>query len=82
MIDRYSRKLCILISYVIRPILILAFTLATNFHYVLIIQMADNIFGYIKQPAIEALVIDVASEERRGRAYGALNFIPGTARMI
>lgn len=82
MIDRFSRKLCILISYATRPLLILAFTLATNFPQVLIIQMADNIFGYVQQPALEALVTDVASEERRGRAYGALNFVPGTALMI
>ena len=44
--------------------------------------MADNIFGYVQQPALEALITDVASEERRGRAYGALNFVPGTALMI
>jgi len=82
MIDRFSRKLCILMSYATRPILILVFTIATNFPQVLIIQMADNIFSYVQQPALEALVNDIASEERRGRAYGALNFIPGTALMI
>jgi MFS family permease len=81
-IDRFSRKLCILISYATRPILILAFTVATNFPQILIIQMADNIFSYVQQPALEALVTDIASKEKRGRAYGALNFVPGTALMF
>jgi len=82
MIDRLSRKLCILISYATRPLFILAFTLSTNFPHVLLIQMVDNIFSYMQQPALEALAIDIASKRRRGRTYGALNMIPGIALTI
>ena len=53
--------------------------LAANFHQVLVIQMADNIFSYVQQPALEALAVDITSQSRRGRAYGALNMIPGIA---
>jgi MFS family permease len=44
--------------------------------------MFDNVFGYIQQPALEALVIDVSSNEGIGRAYGAVNMIPGIALII
>lgn len=81
-IDRLSRKLSIFASYAIRPIFIVAFTLAANFPQVLVIQMADNVFSYVQQPALEALAVDVASQRRRGRAYGALNMIPGIALTI
>jgi MFS family permease len=70
------------LSYAIRPLFILTFTLASGFSQVLLIQMADNLFGYVQQPALEALVIDIASKERRGRAYGLLNMIPGIALTI
>ena len=82
LIDRFSRKMCIFASYAIRPIFIIAFTIAVNFPQVLLIQMADNVFSYIQQPALEALAIDVASQRRRGRAYGVLNMIPGIALTI
>lgn len=82
MIDRFSRKLCIFISYATRPLFIVGFALSTNFHQVLIIQMADNVFSYMQQPALEALAIDIASKQRRGRTYGALNMIPGIALTI
>ncbi len=82
MIDRFSRKLCILMSYATRPFFILAFTLATGFPQVLIVQMADNVLSYIQQPALEALAIDVTPRQRRGRAYGALNTIPGIALTV
>jgi len=82
MIDRFGRKLSIFISYATRPLFIIAFTLATSFPQVLLIQMADNTFSYLQQPALEALVIDVASKRRRGRAFGALNMIPGIALTI
>lgn len=79
LIDRLSRKICILASYVFSPFFIVAFTLAANFHQVLVIQMADNVFSYVQQPALEALAVDITSQSRRGRAYGALNMIPGIA---
>ena len=82
MIDRLSRKLCIFVSYATRPLLIIAFTLAANFPQVLLIQMVDNVFSYVQQPALEALAVDVASQRRRGRAYGALNMIPGVALTV
>lgn len=82
MIDRLSRKLCIFVSYATRPLLIIAFTLAANFPQVLLIQMVDNVFSYVQQPALEALAVDVASKRRRGRAYGALNMIPGVALTV
>jgi MFS family permease len=82
MIDRFSRKLCIFISYATRPVFILAFALSTNFPQVLLIQMADNVFSYMQQPALEALAIDIASKRRRGRTYGALNMVPGIALTI
>jgi MFS family permease len=82
MIDRLSRKLCILVSYTTRPILIIAFTLAVNFPQVLLIQMVDNVLSYVQQPALEALAVDIASQRRRGRAYGALNMIPGVALTV
>jgi len=81
-IDRFSRKLCIFISYATRPIFIIGFALSTNFPQVLLIQMADNVFSYMQQPALEALAIDIASKQRRGRTYGALNMIPGIALAI
>ena len=82
MIDRFGRKISVLLSYAIRPLFILTFTLASGFSQVLFIQMADNLFAYVQQPALEALVIDIASKERRGRAYGLLNMIPGIALTI
>jgi len=60
----------------------IAFTLAANFPQVLLIQMVDNVFSYVQQPALEALAVDVASKRRRGRAYGALNMIPGVALTV
>jgi len=81
-IDRFSRKLCIFISYVTRPFFIVGFALSANFPQVLLIQMADNVFSYMQQPALEALAIDIASKQRRGRTYGALNMIPGIATTI
>jgi MFS family permease len=81
-IDRFSRKLCIFISYATRPIFTIAFALSKNFEQVLLIEIGGNIFSYFQQPALEALVIDVASTQRRGRAYGALNTIPGIASTI
>lgn len=82
MVDRFSRKMCIFVSYALRPVFILAFTLATNFSSVILILMADNIFSYIQQPALEAFVADVASKERRGRTYGIMNMIPGITLTI
>ncbi len=79
LIDRFGRKISVLLSYAIRPVFITAFTLTTGFSQVLLIQMADNLFAYVQQPALEALVIDIASKERRGRTYGAMNMIPGIA---
>lgn len=82
MIDRFSRKLCIFISYATRPMFIIAFALSTSFHQVLLVQMVDNVFSYMQQPAIEALAIDIASKQRRGRTYGALNMISSIALSI
>ncbi|MBA7613445.1 hypothetical protein ES703_20694 [subsurface metagenome] len=82
LIDRFGRKISILLSYAIRPIFIVAFTLTTGFSQVLLIQMTDNLFAYMQQPALEALVIDIASKEMRGRTYGAMNMIPGIALMV
>lgn len=82
MIDRFSRKLCIVVSYATRPLIILAFTQSTTFLQVLIIQMLDNVFGYIQQPALEAFVVDVTPPAGMGRAYGALNMIPGIALTV
>jgi len=81
-IDRLSRKLSILVSYATRPIFIVAFALSKNFQQVLLIEIGNHIFSYFQQPALEALVIDIASTQRRGRAYGALNTIPGIASTI
>ena len=82
LIDRFGRKISVLLSYAIRPVFITAFTLATGFSQVLIILMADNLFAYVQQPALEALVMDIASKERRGRTYGAMNMIPGIALTV
>ena len=82
LIDRFGRKISVLLSYAIRPVFITAFTLATGFSQVLLIQMADSLFAYVQQPALEALVIDIASKERRGRTYGAMNMIPGIALTV
>ena len=81
-IDKFSRKASILISYATCPMFILAFALSKNFQQVLLIETGNQIFTYFQQPALEALVIDVASTQRRGRAYGALNTIPGIALTI
>ena len=81
-IDRFGRKISVLLSYAIRPLFIVSFTLATGFTQILVILMADNLFAYVQQPALEALVIDIASKERRGRTYGALNMIPGIALTV
>jgi MFS family permease len=82
LIDRFGRKISILLSYAIRPVFIIAFTLAPGFSQVLLIQMADNLFAYVQQPALEALVIDISSKEKRGRTYGAMNMIPGIALTV
>jgi len=82
LIDRFGRKISVLLSYAIRPVFIAAFTLATGFSQVLLIQMADSLFAYVQQPALEALVIDIASKESRGRTYGAMNMIPGIALTV
>ena len=82
MIDRFGRKISLLLSYSIRPFFILVFTVATGFRQVLLIQMVDNLFAYVQQPALEALVIDIASKERRGRTYGVMNMIPGVALTV
>jgi MFS family permease len=49
---------------------------------VLLIQVVDNIFAYVQQPALEALVVDIASKERRGRTYGVMNVVPGVALTV
>ncbi len=82
MVDRFSRKMSIFVSYATRPMFIVAFTLAVDFPQALLIQMADNVFSYVQQPALEALATDIASQHRRGRAYGALNMIPGVALTV
>ena len=46
---------------------------------VLIVQTLDSIFGYFQQPTLEALVMDVTPPRLIGRAYGAMNMIPGVA---
>ena len=82
MIDRFGRKISLLLSYSIRPFFILVFTVLTGFMQVLVIQMVDNFFAYVQQPALEALVIDIASKERRGRTYGVMNMVPGVALTV
>jgi len=82
MIDRFSRKMCIFLSYATRPVVILAFAQSTTFLQVLITQMLDNVFGYIQQPALEAFVVDVAPTAGMGRAYGALSMIPGISLTV
>ena len=82
MIDRFGRRISLLLSYTVRPFFILVFTIATGFRQVLLIQMLDNLFGYAQQPALEALVMDIASKERRGRTYGVMNMVPGVALTV
>lgn len=82
MIDRLGRRLCILLSYAARPLFILAFTVSRGFPQVLLVQILENSFGYIQQPALEALVIDTSSQRRRGRSYGAFNMVPGIALTV
>jgi len=82
MIDRFGRRISLLLSYTVRPLFILVFTVATGFRQVLLIQMLDNLFGYAQQPALEALVMDIASKERRGRTYGVMNMVPGVALTV
>jgi MFS family permease len=82
MIDRFGRRVSLLFSYAARPFFLVVFTLATGFRQVLLIQMVDNVFAYVQQPALEALVIDIASKERRGRAYGVMNMVPGVALTV
>ncbi len=82
MIDRFGRRISLLLSYSVRPFFILAFTAATGFRQVLLIGMFDTLFAYVQQPALEAIVVDIASEERRGRAYGAMNVVPGVALTV
>jgi MFS family permease len=82
MIDRFGRRISLLLSYAARPFFLVLFTLATGFRQVLLIQMVDNLFAYVQQPALEAFVIDVASKERRGRAYGVMNMVPGVALTV
>ena len=82
MIDRFGRRISLLLSYSVRPLFILAFTAATGFRQLLLIGMFDTLFAYVQQPALEALVVDIASEERRGRAYGVMNVVPGVALTV
>jgi DHA1 family multidrug resistance protein-like MFS transporter len=82
MIDRFGRSVSLLLSYAARPLFIIAFTVATGFRQVLLIQVVDNIFAYVQQPALEALVVDIASKERRGRTYGVMNVVPGVALTV
>jgi MFS family permease len=82
LIDRFGRRISLLLSYAIRPLFILVFTIATGFRQVLLIQMLDNVFAYVQQPALEALMIDLASKERRGRTYGVMNVVPGVALTV
>ena len=82
LIDKISRKTCILISYVTRPIFLVGFALSRSFPQLLLIKVADNTFSYVQQPALEALVIDLTPKEKRGRTYGAMNMVPGIASTI
>jgi MFS family permease len=82
MIDRFGRRVSLLLSYAARPLFIIAFTVATGFRQVLLIQVVDNIFAYVQQPALEALVVDIASKERRGRTYGVMNVVLGVALTV
>jgi len=82
MIDRFGRRISLLLSYSVRPLFILVFTVATGFRQLLLIGMFDTLFAYVQQPALEALVVDIASEERRGRAYGVMNVVPGVALTV
>jgi MFS family permease len=82
MVDRLSRKKSLLMSYAIRPLWVLAFAFSGNFLQVLVVQLLDNIFGYIQQPTLEAFVIDVTPAGKIGRAYGAMNMIPGIALTV
>ena len=81
-VDKLSRRSSLLISYSIRPIFILAFACSRGFPMVLVVQTLDSVFGYFQQPALEALVIDVTPPQLLGRAYGAMNMIPGVALTI
>ena len=82
MIDRLSRRTSILMSYATRPFLILGFTGSNTFPQVLAFQLMDGVFSYVQQPALEALVIDLSSKQGIGRAYGAMNMIPGVALTV
>ncbi len=82
LIDRFGRRISLLLSYAVRPLFILVFTIATGFRQVLLIQMLDNVFAYVQQPALEALIVDIASRERRGRTYGVMNVVPGVALTV
>jgi MFS family permease len=81
-IDRLSRKSCILVSYATRPVFIVLFALSGNFQQVLLIEVGNNFFSYFQQPALEALIVDITPAQRRARAYGALNTFPGIASAI
>lgn len=81
-VDKLSRRTSLLISYAVRPIFILAFTISRGFPAVLMVQALDSVFGYIQQPTLEALVIDVTPPQEIGRAYGAMNMIPGIALTV
>jgi len=82
LIDEISRKTCILISYVTRPIFLVGFALSRSYPHLLLVKIADNTFGYVQRPALEALVIDLTPKEKRGRTYGAMNMVPGIASTI
>ena len=82
LIDKISRKTCILISYVTRPIFLIGFALSRSFPQLLLVKIVDNTFSFVQQPALEALVIDLTPKKKRGRTYGAMNIIPGIASTI
>jgi MFS family permease len=82
MVDKLDRRTSILISYAVRPLCIIAFVSSGGFIQVLFAQLLDSVFGYIQQPALEAFVIDTSPPNQVGRAYGAMNMIPGIALTV
>lgn len=74
--DRFGRKRGILISYMARPLFVLAFAYSRNLPEVLFINAGESTVSYLRMPAHEALITDIASAEMRGRAYGSFNMIP------
>lgn len=75
--NKYGRRICILISYVARPLYTILFFHSQNFTQVLILDSINTLLMDLGMPAWEALMIDVTPSSKRGRLYGTFNMIGG-----